>query len=168
MDKKLVNISVVIILAAFCIGAVVFFGQFFGMSRQSSKEKEDLLNENLLFDGKIQEKEDGKNNPIVSSISQSSAIIGDVIQIKGQNFNGLEGDLNAVIENKDGIRGIIYGESGSSANLIIFTLKSSYCQTDNSYSGLPCEKKLEIKKGDYKIYVMPWGKKSNEVILTIR
>jgi len=103
----------------------------------------------------------------IDSISPNLGPIGTTIEIRGKNFSGFEGDLNAWIENSNGVKGVIYGESGSSKNLIKFTLKSSYCQQDNSYSGLPCTAFLDIISGVYKIYITPWGQKSNIVSFTV-
>ena len=105
--------------------------------------------------------------PVIDSISLDSGPIGSLIEIQGENFSGFEGDLNAWIENTEGIEGIIYGEAGSNNNLIKFTLNSSYCQIDTSYSGLTCPDFIYLTPGTYKIYVMPWGQKSNEVVFTV-
>ena len=105
--------------------------------------------------------------PIINSISPNHGPIGTAIEIRGENFSGFEGDLNAWIENSERIKGIIRTEEGSSSNLIKFTLKSSFCQVDTSYSGLACPDFIYLTPGVYKIYVMPWGQKSNEVIFTV-
>jgi hypothetical protein len=105
--------------------------------------------------------------PSIDSISPSSGPIGTIIEIRGKNFSGFEGDLDAWIENNQAVKGIIYGETGSNVDLIRFTLKSSFCQIDTSYSGLPCSGFLNITPGTYKIYVAPWGQKSNEVTFTV-
>ena len=105
--------------------------------------------------------------PVITSVSPDSGPVGTEIEIRGCNFSGFEGDLNAWIENKDGVSGIVYGQEGSTSKLIRTTLGSNYCQTDNSYSGLPCEKWLTLTPGTYKIYVVPWGQGSNAVSFTI-
>jgi hypothetical protein len=106
--------------------------------------------------------------PEIDSIVPPSGPIGTVIEIGGVNFNGFEGDLNAWIENEQGVKGIIRGEAGSSATVIKFVLKSSYCKKDTSYSGLACSGYLAVIPGKYKIYVEPWGNKSNETIFTVK
>jgi hypothetical protein len=106
-------------------------------------------------------------SPSIDSISPNSGPIGTIIEIRGKNFSGFEGDLDAWIENTEGVKGIIYGEMGSNGNLIRFTLKSSFCQIDTSYSGLPCPNFIYLTPGIYKIYVTPWWQKSNEVTFTI-
>lgn len=107
--------------------------------------------------------------PSISSISPSSSKVGDIIDIKGVNFAGFEGDKNAWIENSSGVKGIVYGMiPDSTNNLIRFKLESHYCTKDNSYSGLDCKEYLTIVPGIYDIYVYPWGKMSNKVKFTVR
>ena len=106
--------------------------------------------------------------PVIASLSSYSGPVGAKIEIRGCNFSGFEGNLNVYIENSSGIKGIIYGESDSNNNLIKLTLPPSLCQIDTSYSGLPCPAFLDLLPGVYKIYVTPWGKKSNEVIFTVK
>ncbi len=104
---------------------------------------------------------------VIDKISPKSGPIGTAIEIRGKNFSGFEGDLVAWIEDIDGVKGYISGDLGSNDNLIRFTLQSSYCQVDTSYSGLDCPDFLYLPPGVYKIYVSPWGIKSNEVTFTI-
>jgi hypothetical protein len=108
-----------------------------------------------------------EGDPVITSLSSYSGPVGTKLEIRGCNFSGFEGDKNAWIENAQGIKGILYGESGSTSKLLKVTLKSPLCQKDTSYSGLPCDAELILIPGKYKIYVMPWGKKSNEVSFTI-
>jgi hypothetical protein len=105
--------------------------------------------------------------PVITSISPESGSVGTTIEIRGCNFSGFEGDKNAWIENGEGVKGILYGESGSTSNLLTLTLKSPLCQTDTSYSGLPCGAELSLSAGTYRIYVTPWGKTSNEAAFVI-
>jgi hypothetical protein len=109
-----------------------------------------------------------EGTPVITSLSTISGPIGTKLEIKGCNFSGFEGDKNAWIENTKGVKGILYGEAGSTSNLIRATLKSPLCQKDNSYSGLPCAAWLTLNAGIYKIYVTPWGKESNKVNFTIK
>ncbi|MDO8559200.1 MAG: hypothetical protein Q7R84_02605, partial [bacterium] len=106
--------------------------------------------------------------PIINNVSPQFGPIGTVMELRGNDFSGFEGDLIAIFENTDGVNGVIYGESGSNNNLIKFKLPSSLCQVNVSYSGLPCSALLNLLPGVYKIYVIPWGKKSNEVLFTIK
>lgn len=105
--------------------------------------------------------------PVITSISSYFGSVGTKIELGGCNFTGFEGDKNAWIENDQGVKGIIYGEMGSTAKLVILTLKSPLCQKDTSYSGLPCDSWLTLTPGVYKIYVTPWGNTSNIVDFTI-
>ena len=107
---------------------------------------------------------------VITSLSSYSDQVGTKLEIKGCNFAGLEGDKNAVIENAQGVKGILYGEQGSTAKVIKVTLKSPLCSQDNSYSGLPCSSYLTLTPGTYKIWTMPWGAntKSNFATFTIQ
>lgn len=110
-----------------------------------------------------------EGTPVITSLSSYSGKIGDVIEIRGCNFSGFEGDKNAWIENAHGVKGILYGESGSTSKLLRVTLKSQLCQRDTSYYvGDGCEAYLNLTPGNYKIYTTPWGKESNKVNLLIK
>jgi hypothetical protein len=112
------------------------------------------------------DQQEGK--PVITSLSIYSGLVGTKLEIRGCNFSGFEGDKSAWIENSQGINGILYGETGSTAKLLEIILKSPLCQQDNSYSGLPCNAYLTLTPGTYKIYTMPWGKKSNTATFTIQ
>ncbi len=106
--------------------------------------------------------------PVITSISSTSSSVGTKLEIKGCNFSGFEGDKYAWIKNSNGVSGLLRGESGSTSKLIKVNLSSPLCQKDTSYSGLPCDSWLTLTPGMYKIYVYPWGQKSNEVDFTIK
>lgn len=106
--------------------------------------------------------------PVITSLTPTSGPVGTEITLQGCNFAGFEGDLNVWIENASGTKGIVYSEVGSDAKTMNLKLNGPLCQTDNSYSGMPCEAELELIPGEYKIYTMPWGKKSNEVMFNIQ
>lgn len=106
-------------------------------------------------------------NPFIESLSTYSGPVGTLLEIRGRNFSGFEGDLTAWVENSQGVRGLLIGEAGSSATLIKVTLKSRLCQIDTTYSGLPCPSFLDLTPDVYKIYVMAWGQKSNVLNFTI-
>lgn len=106
--------------------------------------------------------------PVITSLSSYSGSIGTKIEIRGCNFAGFEGDKNAWIENDRGVKGILYGENGSTGKILKIIIKSPLCQEDNSYSGLPCKSYLTLVSGTYKIYTTPWLKKSNEALFTIK
>lgn len=115
-------------------------------------------------------KDEEEGIPVITSLSSYSGTVGTKLEINGCNFAGFEGDKNAWIENADGVKGILYGEDGSTSKNIKITLESSLCQKDTSYSDLPCDAKLNLIPGMYKIYVAPWGweKGSNRVDFTIK
>lgn len=102
--------------------------------------------------------------PKIYRIDPASTSTGSLVSIFGNNFSGFEGDLNVWIENSSGIKGIIYGEKKFSDDTVIkFYIPASVCQQDNSYTGFPCSATLQLVPGNYKIYVNPWGTKSNIV-----
>jgi hypothetical protein len=107
--------------------------------------------------------------PVITSIVPLFGPVGTKIEISGCNFNGFEGDKNIWIENSAGVKGILYGERDkygerdNDSKTIKTTLMSPLCQTDVSYKDGPCSHVFDLTSGKYKIYTMPWGKKSNEV-----
>lgn len=104
-----------------------------------------------------------EGTPVITSISTNTWTTWEKIEIRGCNFAWFEWDLNAWIENKEGIKWLIHWESWSTSKLINFTLKPEICQIDISYSGLECESWLNLAPWDYKIYVTPWWKQSNKI-----
>jgi hypothetical protein len=109
-----------------------------------------------------------EGTPVITSLSSYSGSVGTKVELRGCNFAGFEGDKNAWIENSAGVKGFLQGSPSSTSKLIVVTLQSPLCQKDTSYSGLPCDAELTLKPGTYKISTSPWGKKSNEVLFTIR
>ena len=73
----------------------------------------------------------------------------------------------SLAEDSIGTKGIMYGQAGSTSNLVKVILNSSLCQQDTSYSGNPCPAQLTLTPGVYKIYTNPWGTPSNQAIFTI-
>lgn len=134
-----------------------------------SKEPEiqDIFNQMLSTFRFTEETPQTISDPVIESISPNFGPIGTEVEIRGKNFSGFEGDLVVWIEDVNGEKGYIWREAGSNDTLIKFTLSSSYCQVDTSYSGLPCPKFIYLTPGTYKIYVYPWGVKSNEVTFTV-
>lgn len=109
--------------------------------------------------------------PVITSISPASGSVGSKVEVRGCNLRGFEGDKNVWIENIQGVKGILYGARDGNipdSKIIEITLTSPVCQKDTSYSGLPCDAYLTLTPGIYKIYAMPWGKKSNEAAFTIK
>lgn len=103
---------------------------------------------------------------VITSLSSYSGPVGTKLEIRGCNFAGFEGDKNAWIENSQGVKGILYGEQGSTEKVIKVTLKSPLCSQDNSYSGLSCSSSLQLTPGTYKIWTMPWGDNTKSNLAT--
>ncbi|MEI7513262.1 MAG: IPT/TIG domain-containing protein [bacterium] len=106
-------------------------------------------------------------DPVINSISPNSGPIGTIVEIKGNNLNGFEGDMDAIIENSKGETAVLLGMTRVEPNLIRVKIESKLCKKNNSYSGLPCESYLNIVPGVYNIYTSPWGKMSNKVKFTV-
>lgn len=111
--------------------------------------------------------DEAEGEPVITSLSVNTGSIKTDFEINGCNFSGFEGDTNAWIENDQGVKGILYGQAGSTSKLIKVSLEASVCQTENSYSGLPCDDWLTLSPGTYEIYVTPWGKESNRMEFTV-
>ena len=111
--------------------------------------------------------DEDEGTPVITSLSTYTGEIGSRIEIFGCNFSGFEGDLTAWIENEQGVKGILYSEQGSNSKHMLITLNRDLCQMDISYKGGECENLLTLIPGKYKICTEPWGKRSNEVSLTI-
>ena len=107
--------------------------------------------------------------PLIVSITPSSGPIGTVVELKGKNLAGFEGDLDAVLENSKGeiafLPGI--GQVPRADQTIRVKIESKLCKSNNSYSGLPCKDYLSIMPGKYFIYSLPWNKQSNKVQFTV-
>ncbi len=110
----------------------------------------------------------GEGIPSITSLSSKTVSIGDTITVHGCNLIGFEGDKNVWIENKYGVRGILYGIRDQDSENLKFKLESPVCTYDISYKGGPCESFLELIPGTYKIYVRPWNEYSNEKYLEIK
>jgi len=118
------------------------------------------------------EQTDGNGIPVITSIFPSSGPVGTPIEVKGCNLNGFEGDLILQIKNADGVTAVIYGQGQSipiETKRILTKIPAQSCKKDMSYIGAPCEEAdiVNLLPGTYKIYTIPWGKKSNEVTFTI-
>ncbi|MFA5771045.1 MAG: hypothetical protein WC894_06180, partial [Patescibacteria group bacterium] len=111
--------------------------------------------------------DESEGEPVITSLSVVSGVVGTSLEIKGCNFAGFEGDKNAWIKNDKGIAGILRGAEGSTSKLMLVTLKPTLCQSDVSYSGAACDAFLLLAPGKYNIYVAPWGKESNKIEFSI-
>jgi hypothetical protein len=167
-NKKLIKISliVLVIVLAGILGYATFIeGTMPNIKNQNQARPEATSTQPLKVQAACQ---DGPNlPPFISSLSAYSGKVGDLVEVNGCNFLGFEGDENIWLENAQGLKGIIYGEKGSSIRTLKIVLKSALCQKDNSYSGLPCAAQINLVPGKYKIYTSPWGKDSNKVDFTI-
>ncbi len=105
------------------------------------------------------------NDPMITSIDNTSGPIGTVVTLKGKNLAGFEGDLDAWIENNNGevayLPGMYSGQVKT--DMIVVKIPERACKQNNSYSGNPCTSYLNITPGMYKLYTSPWGKKSNKM-----
>lgn len=108
------------------------------------------------------------NLPFITGLSASSGSLGTKLEIFGCNFAGFEGDKTVWIENMDGKKGILYGDSDSTDEVITVMLQSPLCEEDTSYSGKECATFFNLSSGTYKIFTYPWGRKSNEVSFIIK
>ena len=130
----------------------------------------------ISSNGNIDEEgSDNSANPAIYSISPSSGPIGTKVQIKGYQLSGFEGDLDVYFERSDGKVVILtdnfgtYSKTGSDA--MNFVIKEP-CQKGQTiygrYSGIPstCDY-VALTPGKYKVYVKPYGQKSNVVEFTI-
>ncbi|OGG83493.1 hypothetical protein A3A42_04710 [Candidatus Kaiserbacteria bacterium RIFCSPLOWO2_01_FULL_55_25] len=111
------------------------------------------------------------SKPVISSITPSSGPVGTTIEIQGCNFLGFEGDKILWFTNSGGVKGVIHGESDAGTRtlntVMRVTLPQTLCQSDNSYSGLPCSASLNFVPGTYTIYSNSWGGNSNAVNFTV-
>lgn len=105
--------------------------------------------------------------PVITSISPSSGPIGTKIKIDGCDLYGFEGDFNVVLVRSDGVE-VLLDDGRMNSNTITV---QSYCTdgfTIGAYSGIAskCET-IEATPGVYKVYIKPWGVKSNVSNFTI-
>jgi len=171
--KKAITISAILIILVLALAGVLAYISF---NKKPSSNEKTLSNNSNDTQSPVTSSQalpttctdQPEGMPVITSLSSYSGYVGTKIEIKGCNFAGFEGDKNAWIENGQGVKGILNGEEGSTGKNLKVTIKSPLCQEDNSYSGLPCKSYLTLTPGTYKIYTMPWLKKSNEVTFTIK
>ena len=86
----------------------------------------------------------------------------------GCDFVGFEGDRNVWIKNQKGETGLLFGDRFVDTDTsLTVTLESPICQSNNSYSGLPCDSWFDLEPGTYILYVQPWVDESNKVLINI-
>jgi len=114
----------------------------------------------------------------IERITPTSSPVGAIVEIKGDNLKGFEGDIYFYFERADGRRvklpGIISTQNTndlSGLQTVKVTLKEP-CQLGQTiigdYSGISslCDY-VALTPGTYKVYTEPWGKRSNIVDFTI-
>ncbi len=116
--------------------------------------------------------------PVITSISPASGPVGTKVQIRGCNFTGFEGDLDAVFVRSDGAEIPLYGGTwspgygGAERGKLIMVTVQSYCASGSEtgrYSGITSScKTVQATPGVYRVYVTAWGKKSNAATFTIK
>lgn len=159
-----INVALVFIVAAFS-GAATYYAMTGEVKAPLQNEAQEAGLETSSSSVAINCNSD---LPFITGLSVSSGTIGTKLEIFGCNFAGFEGDKTVWIENEEGRKGILYGEPSSTDEIIRTTLQSPLCEKDNSYSGEECDIFLTLTSGTYKIFVYPWGKKSNEVSFIIK
>ena len=114
-------------------------------------------------------------HPRIDWLEPSSGPKGTIIEISGINLSGFEGDLAVIFERKDGKKIKLYDGFASYQNTkdkLIKVRVVEPCQKGNivvgRYSGVEtlCSY-IEFTHGIYKVYVEPWGVKSNAVYFTL-
>ena len=120
-----------------------------------------------------------ETTPVITSVSPASGPIGTEITIRGCNFGGFEGDLDAVFVRSDGAEIPLYGGTwypgyggGTEPGKIITVTMQSYCESGSvtgRYSGITsaCQT-IKATPGVYKVFVTAWGKKSNQATFTVK
>jgi len=169
------------LVLAVALATYAFLGQMFQQKAieklLKSENRDEIINESLKqflppSDNSANEtatcRDEPEGTPVITSLSGYFGSVGAKLEIMGCNFSGFEGDKDAWIENSQGVKGLLRGEAESTSKLLKITLNSPLCQKDTSYSGLPCDAWLNLTPGAYKIYALPWGKKSNEINFKIK
>ncbi len=107
--------------------------------------------------------------PVITAMTPGSGPIGTIIELRGENLAGFEGDLDAYIENKKGEKGFLpgIGSVPPKDGVVRVKIESKVCKKNNTYSGLSCDSYMSIGPGLYRVYVLPWGVKSNEMTFAV-
>lgn len=115
------------------------------------------------------------SQPRITSLSRSFGPIGTELEVKGCMLSGFEGDLDVYFERADGQKIMLtdtYGSYSKTGDKRIKVMVKEPCQQGETiygrYSGIPslCSY-IPLTPGLYKVYVEPYGKKSNTVSFTI-
>ncbi|OHA42655.1 MAG: hypothetical protein A3G59_00490 [Candidatus Taylorbacteria bacterium RIFCSPLOWO2_12_FULL_47_20] len=113
--------------------------------------------------------------PYISSITPLSGPIGTIVEIRGNDLSGFEGDLDIIFERSDGKKIMLtdtFGDYPKTGGSLIKVIAKEPCQQGETiygrYSGIPAQcNYIAMTPGTYKVYAEPWGKKSNVVNFTI-
>ncbi len=113
--------------------------------------------------------------PYIISITPSYGRIGTTVEIKGNNLSGFEGDLDVYFERSDGKKFMLtdtFGDYLKTGGSLIKVVVKEPCQQGERiygrYSGDPSQCNFVALTPDkYKVYVEPWGKKSNITYFTV-
>ncbi len=154
-----------IILSVLALGITILVGYNFQLTVQ--KKTTLSANASPQPDKQINCIDEPEGKPVITSLSTTSAKEGTNVEIFGCNFSGFEGDKKAWIENEKGVKGLFFVYDGSTSKHLRITLEEKLCQTDTTYSDLPCDAWLPLVPGAYKIFVDSWGKVSNKIEFTI-
>lgn len=114
-------------------------------------------------------------SPYITSITPSSGPTGTIIEIRGNNLSGFEGDLDVIFERSDGKKITLtdtFGDYPKTGGSLIKVVAKEPCQQGETvygrYSGIPAQcNYIAMTPGTYKVYAEPWGKTSNVVNFTI-
>ena len=157
-------------------GSIIGF-HFNGWEIKDESKYFDLILSTLRFIDSEDEYPEGlfpEGEPIIETIVPNSGPIGTKVIIDGQELSGFEGDLFAVFEREDGKRIELWDEVNNyteEPNKLEITIDEPCEEGETIYhpqSGLPSECPfVEFTPGTYKVYVEPWGYKSNEVKFTV-
>jgi hypothetical protein len=115
--------------------------------------------------------EESNNSPIIESMSPKFGPKGTIVEIRGKNLSGFEGDLDVYFERGDGKKIMLTDNFGSyvkTQDKLIKIVLNESCKAGEKvigrYSGLESEcSYIELIPGTYKVYAEPWGEKSNIV-----
>ena len=114
-------------------------------------------------------------SPVINHLTNYSGPIGTILEIKGCNLSGFEGDLNVYFEKSDGKKIMLtdtFGDYAKTDGSLIKVVVKEPCQPGETvygpYSGIPAQcNYVAITPGLYKVYTEPWGKRSNTVNFTV-
>jgi hypothetical protein len=108
----------------------------------------------------------------ITSITPTRGPKGTKVKIVGNKLSGFEGDLDIFFEREDGRRIMLSDNTGSGNGDAFSIVVTEPCRRGEKvigrYSGIEslCDF-TELTPGVYKVYVEPWGEKSNIVYFTL-